>query len=353
MREFILHHKSVVLPAALVVLVAALWLSYAFSWGNTWAGPQEKVFYVSRGQSFSSIVDSLEANGIIRSRGLFVFVAKVSGGTARLMVGKYVFRNGISNAEIYQDLRTGRATAVIQVTIPEGLQSRQQARLLSRLLGLDSSRYMNVVRDAQFARSLGLDVPTLEGYLLPDTYGFRWQQDEKDVVRRMVEEFRRFYSDSLREREAELGWTTGEVLTLASIVEGESREPVERPLIAGVYANRLRKRMKLEADPTIQYMLEDGPRRVYYSDLKLDNPYNTYMYPGLPPGPVNNPGRASILAALWPSQHQYYYFVANGTGGHWFSRTFEEHQHYVRMYRRIRARQQAALARQPAAWGVR
>jgi UPF0755 protein len=352
-REFFLRHKALVLSVAACVLIVALWLSYAFAWGNTWEGPAERAFYVSRGQSFASIVDSLEASGIIRSRALFVFVAKVSGGTSRLMVGKYVFHSGISNAEIYQDLRNGRANAVIPVTIPEGLQSRQQARLLSRVLGLDSARYMNVVRDSHFARALGVDGPTLEGYLLPDTYGFHWQQDEKEVIRRIVEEFKRFYTDSLRQRASEAGWNTGQVLTLASIVEGETREAIERPLIAGVYHNRLRKGMRLEADPTIQFMLEDGPRRVLYSDLKTDNPYNTYLYSGLPPGPVNNPGRASILAVLWPAQHGYLYFVANGTGGHWFSRSFEEHQRNVRMYRRIRARQHAALVQQPAMRGTK
>jgi hypothetical protein len=116
----------------------------------------------------------------------------------------------------------------------------------------------------------------------------------------------------------------------------------ERPVIAGVYRNRLRKGMLLEADPTIQYMLEEGPRRLLYSDLKMDSPYNTYRHKGLPPGPVNNPGLASILAALYPAEHNYYFFVANGTGGHWFSTTFDEHKRMVRMARHRRALSQAA-----------
>jgi UPF0755 protein len=113
----------------------------------------------------------------------------------------------------------------------------------------------------------------------------------------------------------------------------------ERPVIAGVYHNRLRLGMRLEADPTIQYILPDGPRRILYADLRLDSPYNTYRYAGLPPGPVNNPGRASILASLYPSVHGYIFFVANGRGGHWFSRSYAEHQQYVRKYRRERTRQ--------------
>jgi UPF0755 protein len=343
-KGFVLKYRAIIVPTGLVVLAVAGWFVYAFSWGNRWEGGEEKVFFVSRGQTFPVIVDSLEGKGIIRSRALFIFVSKALGGASHLMVGKYIFHSGISNAEIYQDLRTGKGSAIVPVTVPEGLQSRQQARLFPRMLGVDSARYMNIVHDSFFARSLGVETPTLEGYLLPETYGFRWQQDEKEVIRKMVEGFWKFYTDSLRGRAVEAGWTTTQVLTLASIVEGESRQAPERPLIAGVYLNRLRKGMKLDADPTIQFFLQDGPRRVLYSDLKEDNPYNTYVYPGLPPGPVNNPGKASILAVLWPSQHAYLYFVANGTGGHWFSRTLEEHERYVRMYRRIRARQHSALS---------
>jgi UPF0755 protein len=132
-----------------------------------------------------------------------------------------------------------------------------------------------------------------------------------------------------------------QTLTFASIVEGEARLDEERPVIAGVYHNRLRKGMKLEADPTIQYMFPDGPRRVRYADLQVDNPYNSYRYAGLPPGPVNNPGRASILASLFPAEHGFLFFVANGRGGHWFTKTYGDHLRYVRAYRRRRARPSA------------
>lgn len=347
MKQFLRRSRFILLSAVIVVAGVAGWFFYAFFGGNRWEGPAEKSFYVSRGQVVASIVDSLASGGIIRSKSLFVFVAKISGGMTRMHVGKYIFRNGISNNEILQELRTGRGSALVSVTVPEGLLAKQQARVFSRVLGIDSARFVNVVYDALFARSLGIESESLEGYLLPDTYGFMWQQDEKDVVRKMVEEFKRFYADSLQERAREYGWTTNQVLALASIVEGETRVSSERTMIAGVYHNRLRKKMRLEADPTIQFILEDGPRRVLYSDLKIDNRYNTYLYAGLPPGPVNNPGRASVLASLYPSQHMYLYFVANGTGGHWFSRTYEEHQRYARMYRRIRARQHAELSGRP------
>lgn len=344
----ILRRLKVPLIVVGVIFAAGLlWLGYVFFGPNNFEGASDKIFYVSRGQTFSTIVDSLASQGIIRDKALFVFVAKLHGGISRLQVGKYMFHSGASNSEIFLAMRSGRGGLPIQVTIPEGLTARAQARLLGRVLGIDSARYMRLVTDESFTQSLRVEASSLEGYLFPETYIFTWQQDEREIVKKLVDQFMRFYADSLREREHELGWTTEQVLTLASIVEGESRIKDERPVIAGVYRNRLRKGMPLEADPTIQYILEEGPRRLLYSDLKMDSPYNTYRHRGLPPGPVNNPGLASILAALYPVQHDYYFFVANGTGGHWFSATFDEHKRLVRMARHRRALTQAQRNQQP------
>jgi UPF0755 protein len=227
---------------------------------------------------------------------------------------------------------------LIAVTIPEGKLARVQAKIFARTLGIDSSRYMNLVRDEPFSRSLGIEAASLEGFLLPETYNFFWQPDEKEIIKRQVAAFMLFYDDSLQERAKDFNWTLNQVVTFASIIEGEAVLNEERPIISGVYHNRLRKHMKLEADPTIQFILENAPRRVLYSDLRTDNPYNTYRNAGLPPGPINSPGKASILAALYPSQHSFYYFVADGRGGHWFSTSYEDHMRNVRKYRRERAR---------------
>jgi len=240
-------------------------------------------------------------------------------------------------------LTEGKGVALISVTLPEGLQSRQQAHILARVIGIDSARFVTLVHDESFTHSLGIASRNLEGYLFPETYGFYWQPDERDVVMRLVHQFQSFYDDSLQARARDLGWTMNQVMTMASIVEGEAVLAEERPIISGVYQNRLRKGMKLEADPTIRFALENGPRRILYSDLHVDNPYNTYRNRGLPPGPINNPGRASILAALYPLQHSYLFFVANGKGGHWFSSTYAEHQRFVRQYRRMRSLRQSGL----------
>lgn len=327
---------------ALVALGAALLATGIWFFGvlygpNGFDGETAKTFTVSRGQTFTTIVDSLEARGLIRSRPLFVFVARLFGGTTRIQVGRYVFPDGISNVELFLSLREGKGVVLIPVTLAEGLQPRSQARILARTLGTDSARFMQLVHDKDFAQELGINAKSLEGYLLPETYKFYWQPDEREVISRLVEEFKEFYSDSMQARAREFGWTTNQVLTLASIVEGETALGEERPRISGVYHNRLRRGMPLQADPTIQYFIDGGPRRVLYSDLKINNPYNTYRNKGLPPGPVNNPGKASIMAALYPERHNFLYFVADGKGGHWFTSTYADHMRFVRQYRKIRA----------------
>lgn len=328
--------RWLVIVSIAVVAVAGIALCVVVFGPNHFADADEKTFYISRGQTFSSVVDSLEKSGIIRSRALFVFVSRLHSGTPNVHVGKYKFVSGISNNELVTALEEGKGATFISVTVPEGLMAREQARIFVRTLGIDSSRFMSLVRDESFVHSLGIPARSLEGYLFPETYSFSWQPDERDLINRLVQQYHAFYTDSLKDRAKEFGWTTNQVMTLASIIEGEAVLKEERPIISGVYHNRLRKGMKLEADPTVRYMIEDGPRRILYSDLQADNPYNTYRRVGLPPGPINNPGRASIIAALFPAQHNYLFFVANRRGGHWFSSTYAEHLRHVRMYRRER-----------------
>ena len=323
-----------------VLLAAFLATGYVvFYGGNDFGGEDQKEFFVRRGASFAQIVDSLEQAGIIRNHWMFKLVGRVYGGTDRMQVGRYRFTNGASNTEIFLTLRDGKGNELIRVTIPEGSRSRLQARIFSRAIGIDSVRYMNLVNDPAVAREFGIEAASLEGYLLPETYSLHWGIDEKELVELQMRDFKTFFTDSLMQRAQELGWNVHQVMTFASIVEGEAILDGERPVIAGVYRNRLRIGMRLEADPTIQYLFGDRPRRVLYSDLRIENPYNTYMYAGLPPGPVNNPGKASVLASLYPAEHTYLFFVANGRRGHWFASTYDEHVRNVRRYRHERARQ--------------
>jgi len=331
--------KYLLVGIAVALSVVGLAAYYVLYGPNTFDGEEKKIFVVSKGQSYAQIMDSLEAHGIIRSRWMYELTVRVLKRGKEVHVGRYEFASGIANADIYNSLRLGRNMVPITVTLHEGKRANAYARLLARAVGIDSTRFMELVRSEEVARSLGVEAPSLEGYLFPDTYFFNWQTDEEEIVKRLVQRMMKVFNDSLRARATELNMSVHQVLTLASIIEGEAFFDDERAMIAGVYHNRLRKGMKLEADPTIQYIIPDGPRRILHSDLRIDHPYNTYRYYGLPPGPICNPRLASIVAALYPARHNYYFFVADGNGGHWFATTYAQHLVNVRKFRRERAAQ--------------
>lgn len=328
--------------SSLVILV--LVASFVFWFPNTVSDAESLEVIVPRGATFKSVTDSLEAGGVLKVRWTFNLAGRTMGLTRDMKVGKYRFPAGLSNIEILEDLSEGRSRVPIAVTIPEGWRIERIAIRYAQQLGIDTETFINLCRSERFTRSLGIDAATLEGYLMPDTYRFFWQTDEREIIERMVNEFKSFFVDSLRERQKSIAMSMNQVLTLASIVEGETNLDQERPTVAGVYHNRLNRRMRLEADPTIQYILPDGPRRLLYRDLKIESPFNTYQNYGLPPSPIGSPGRLSILAALYPEQHAYLFFVADGKGGHRFSRNYTEHQRAVREWRRTRRelQQQAA-----------
>lgn len=317
----------------------ALFLFWLFFWPNWFTGG-DRIIHVSRGATFNRVVDSLSSAGAIRSAWTFRVVGRLLGGTKDLMVGRYVLESGLSNYTILSGLRDGSLRKLVPVAIPEGTRMTLIAARLQRELGVDSVRVMELCTDSATIAAWEIPASSLEGYLLPDTYFFHWQTDERSIIERLLTAFRDFYSDSLIARQQALGMTRHEVITFASIVDRETQLPWERATVAGVYHNRLARGMRLEADPTIQYILPDGPRRLLYSDLRMSSPYNTYRNRGLPPGPIGNPGRDAIIATLNPERHQYLFFVADGKGGHTFSRSYSEHQRAVREYRRIRREMQ-------------
>ena len=313
-----------------------------FSFPNSF-DPSPGIITVSKGQSFSSLADSLQERGIILSSFTFRIAGRMLGVTQKMRVGKYSFASGVSNLQILRDIESGNSTVNTSVPIPEGLRTRTIARILRKHIGIDSARFMRYYRDTSLIGIYPHHAASLEGYLMPDTYSFFWQDDEKAVVQRMVTEFRTFFVDSLQRRMRALGMDLNDVMTMASIVEGEAVVDEERPIIAGVYYNRLKKRMRLQADPTVLFVVADSTRRLSKNSLKVDSPYNTYLYYGLPPGPISNPGRLSILAALYPAQHNFLYFVADNNGHHRFARNYEEHQQNVRLYRKARQMERLGL----------
>lgn len=298
--------------------------------------PSPKFITVSKGQSFSSLADSLYDKGIINSTLTLKLAGRALDVTHKMRVGKYSFTSGVTNQQILEDIEGGLSTVSSTVALREGVRTRIFARILKRHVGIDSARFMRSYRDTSLIGIYPHNATSLEGYLMPDTYSFFWQDDEREIVQRMITEFREFFVDSLQDRMRSLGYDLNDVMTMASIVEGEAVYDDERPIIAGVYYNRLKRRMRLQADPTVWFVVSDTSKRLTRNSLKVDSPYNTYLNYGLPPGPISNPGRQSILAALYPAKHNYIYFVADNNGRHRFAKNYEEHQKNVRLYRKAR-----------------
>lgn len=324
-----------IIAIAVIAIAAAGWYAFNALYGHNPFDTRRTVT-IPAGSHASSIVDSLERAGVLRSRTSFMIALRVLGKENELHPGVYELPAHASNREIILTLALARGHHT-EVTFPEGITSMAMARIAASRLSCDSAKFVALVRDTVFMRSLGVDGVSLEGYLFPETYAFDLPVQERDVVARMVRAMDKFLDDSLRARIAALGLKEQQALTLASIVEGEAVADTERPRIAGVYWNRLKRHMRLEADPTIQYVV-GSPRRLSYDDLRIDSPYNTYMHEGLPPTPINNPGRRAILATLNPEHHDYIYFVARGDDSHThrFSRNIAEHLKAVALYRKQR-----------------
>ncbi|HEU4829751.1 MAG TPA: endolytic transglycosylase MltG [Gemmatimonadales bacterium] len=302
-------------------------------------GTTERIV-VPPGATFGNVLDSLEAHDLIGSRFFLKLRAKVTGADRAVHAGIYEIPRGTSHSGILRLLGQGQQLEV-RFTVPEGLTIGDIAELAETRLGIPADSFIAAARDSLLADSLGIAVPSFEGFLRPDTYQLPSDITARALVRRLAHEFLQVWKPEWDARLDTLDMTRAELLALASIVEGEARVDEEREVIAGVYHNRLRIGMALQADPTVQYaiMLRTGERkkRLYEKDYGFESPYNTYLHPGLPPGPVNSPGRRSIEAALYPDTVPYLFFVARPDGRHVFTRTYREHLRAVADSRRARA----------------
>ncbi len=300
--------------------------------------PDQVLIRIKSGSSVKMIADSLAGHGIIPDARYFILATKLFRTTTKLKAGVYLLNKNQSPYGAMKRLVAGRV-ASIKVSVPEGYNVYEIASLFSKRLESDSLIFIRLSNNKDFISSLGLNVTSLEGYLFPNTYIFEWRTSEEEIIKTMVKEFNRNFNDSLKNEVLKLGWSPHQILTLASIIEGEAMVDSERTIISAVYHNRLKRKMPLQADPTIQYIIREGrPRRLLNRDLQIDSPYNTYRYAGLPPGPINNPGIKSILAAIYPAPVDYLYFVAKGDGSHIFSRTLEDHLKAKAAFDKIRAK---------------
>ena len=294
---------------------------------------KEVYVVVPKGASIASVSDSLGKYNLIRSKLIFKFAARILGAGSKLQPGSYRIVAGLSNTDIISRLVGSEFAILFEATFPEGSHIRRVASIAKEKLGLDSALFVKVATDSAFVHSLGVPIEarTAEGYLFPDTYRFYLMMTPQELVKRMIARWREVMPDSILAKRKELGLTVHQLMTLASIVESEARLPQERDTIAGVYWNRLKIDMKLDADPTVQYGLGLS-RPIKHDDLLKPNPYNTYFHKGLPPGPISNPGKPAILAALHPANHDKLFFVArgDGSGGHYFSRSGAEQQKMIK-----------------------
>jgi UPF0755 protein len=287
---------------------------------------------VHRNTAARTIVDELQRNGSINSKWPALVTISIIPRLHYIKPGRYTIPGGMSNFMLMYYLHS-RPQDEVRVTLPEGIDLRKVARILSRKLDMDSTGFMAAASSQALLIKHGVRAENAEGYLLPGTYDFVWASTPEEAAGFLIGRFRHFYTDSLKSVTARRGLSETGLLTLASIVEAETPLDSEKNLVASVYLNRLKKNMRLQADPTVQYAIGGAARRLYYKDLAADSPYNTYRHGGLPPGPICNPGAASILAVLNPAQSSFLYFVATGKGGHYFAESLAEHNANIKKYK--------------------
>jgi UPF0755 protein len=297
------------------------------------AGTGRARVIVPHGSTMRVAAESLAHAGVVQNATAFRLYAMLRRRDRSIRAGTYVFQRGRSWGEVLDDLRTGKGLENT-ITVPEGWSLYQIVPQLARVLNAPVESVQAAVRDSALLRAVGAPSPTLEGYLFPDTYVFPDGTTPRGAVRVMVDRFQHVWQPEWDLRLQALGMSRNDVMALASIVEKEARVPEERPVIAAVYLNRLKAKMLLQADPTVQYALGKHVARVMYKDLEIESPYNTYRHLGLPPGPIASPGRPSIVAALNPANVPYRYFVAYPDGHHEFTTDFAKHSIAVRNARR-------------------
>lgn len=290
---------------------------------------------IPKGASLNEVGITLKNNNIIHNKQSFQLAVKILGYEKDIPAGRFRIEKASTNYAIIDQLVNGKQLTK-KVTIREGWTISMIAKELDEKLGIKTHFFEDEARNKNLLDKWGIQAKSFEGYLFPNTYQFNENELPSDIINVMVQEYKRNLSDEMLVQMNQIKMSEQEVLTLASIIEGEAIYDKERAIISGVYHNRLKKGMRLQADPTIQYILEDGPRRLLNRDLKIVSPYNTYLNKGLPPGPINNPGIESIKAALFPTESDYLYFVARGDGYHTFSKTEKQHNKAKRDFQKVR-----------------
>ncbi len=295
-----------------------------------------QVFEVVPGMTLKRVSQELSRQNLIRSASAFQAIALIQDKQKLIMVGEYNVSPSMLPADILKRITSGK-TVLHPVTIPEGYRITEIADLLEKQNLADKESFLQETKNIKLVTGISAD--SLEGYLFPETYHFGKFTAEATIVKKMVETFKeRALKQEFLKRAKEIGFSYHEIITLASLIEKETGKDSERKQISSVFHNRLKKNMRLQTDPTVIYAIENFDGNIRKRDLKIDSPYNTYRYKGLPPGPIASPGLKAIVAALYPVKTENLYFVSRQDGSHQFSATLNEHNRAVQKYQLRRVR---------------
>ncbi|MGE5530391.1 MAG: endolytic transglycosylase MltG [Patescibacteria group bacterium] len=326
------HGRLLLLLAAGLPLAFLAWLALGLAPAARGDAPAKTV-EIPRGAGIARIAALLHREGLIRNPFVFRVWARLAGSERAVKAGTYALSPGMNGSRVLAVLTSGRVLSV-RVTIPEGATLKEIARILDARGLAAADAFLARASDPELIQEAAPDArATLEGFLFPDTYFFSNATGADGIIRTMAARFDEVVSDKLRARARAMGRSIREIVIMASIIEREAKLAGDRPKIAAVFYNRLRAGIALQSCATVQYALGGHKERLLYQDLHVASPYNTYLYRGLPPGPICSPGLDSLLAALYPAPGKYLYFVARPDGTHVFSTTYREH---LRAQREIR-----------------
>ncbi|MBN2372902.1 endolytic transglycosylase MltG [bacterium] len=322
--------RDIVLIIILTIILLCFLHIYVTAYSPLSLESADRIINVPEGSSIMTIARILESSGVIRSANMFYLLNRWKGdGT--LKSGEYSLNPAMPPLEILSRIKMGNLVQR-KVTIPEGLTIFQVAELLDKHGWANKETFLELCSDPNILKAWDIQASSLEGYLFPETYFFTKGISEKQILNVMIKQFWKVFTPDMVERTKELGYNIYQIVTLASLIEKETALPEERPLVSAVFQNRLKERIPLQCDPTVIYGIKEFNGNITKNDLNNKTPYNTYMKEGLPPGPIANPGLGSLMAALYPAQVNYRYFVSKNDGSHVFSETLREHNKAVLKY---------------------
>ncbi len=327
---------GVALVSLALVVYSVLFIRYLYTTPPV-EGWEPKRIEIQKGEPFCEVVKKLADEGIITSENFFTFLGFITWNTRKIKSGEYLFPAPQRPVFVLSKLVRGDVTKY-RIVIPEGSNIYEIADILSRFGLVDRERFITLASSRDVARKFGIESRSLEGYLFPDTYVFVKGMGEMAIIEMMVRRFKEVITPEMKERIHELGLTLDQVINIASIIEKETSVDSEKPIISSIIYRRLKRKMRLQMDPTVIYGLKKWDGKLTKEDLRTPNEFNTYLNPGLPPGPIANPGLESIRAALYPADTNYLYFVSKNDGTHYFSRTLREHINAVNRYQKHRRR---------------